>query len=248
MKGGYTMNKVGRKKKEYPEDEIKKIILSYVKNKGIKSEIPKRSLSKYAKSLFREGNLPWLNEEISDNYWIRTERRGFQLIEEYNTVVHKTLARNKNIQVQLPRIEEIVKKHGKDSKQLLKKLFPYQRELNISQKNNSVLQRELSELKEQLTKKNSLISTLEMRIKLQQETIYKMFIHGSITNPKLRNLMGMGTEVDSVVNDALQNMFNLKADEFLKMDSSVGDSEPEKVVEIKEHRLRNSLLDDFRNL
>ncbi|MGH0424660.1 MULTISPECIES: hypothetical protein [Bacillus] len=242
------MNKVGRKKKEYPEDEIKKIILSYVKNKGIKSEIPKRSLSKYAKSLFREGNLPWLNEEISDNYWVRTERRGFQLIEEYNTVVHKTLARNKNIQVQLPRIEEIVKKHGKDSKQLLKKLLPYQRELNISQKNNSVLQGELSELKEQLTKKILLISILENKIKLQQETIYQMFIQGSITKPSLRNLMEMRTEVDSVVKDALQNMFNLKADEFLKMDSLVGNNESQKVVEIKEHKLRNSLLDDFRNL
>ncbi len=248
MKGGYTMSKVGRKKKEYPEDEIKKIILSYVKNKGIKSEIPKRTLSKYAKSLFREGNLPWLNEEISDNYWIRTERRGFQLIEEYNTVVHKTLARNKNIQVQLPRIEEIVKKHGKDSKQLLKKLLPYQRELNISQKNNSVLQGELSELKEQLTKKILLISILENKIKLQQETIYQMFIQGFITKPSLRNLMEMRTEVDSVVKDALQNMFNLKADEFLKMDSLVGNNESQKVVEIKEHKLRNSLLDDFRNL
>ncbi|WP_212936712.1 hypothetical protein [Bacillus hominis] len=242
------MSKVGRKKKEYPEDEIKKIILSYVKNKGIKSEIPKRTLSKYAKSLFREGNLPWLNEEISDNYWIRTERRGFQLIEEYNTVVHKTLARNKNIQVQLPRIEEIVKKHGKDSKQLLKKLLPYQRELNISQKNNSVLQGELSELKEQLTKKILLISILENKIKLQQETIYQMFIQGFITKPSLRNLMEMRTEVDSVVKDALQNMFNLKADEFLKMDSLVGNNESQKVVEIKEHKLRNSLLDDFRNL
>ncbi|QWG38888.1 hypothetical protein EXW35_10695 [Bacillus mycoides] len=242
------MNKVGRKKKEYPEDEIRKIILNFVKNKGIKSEAPKRALSKYAKNLFREGKLPWLNEEISDNYWVRTERRGFQLIEEYNTVVHKTLARNNQIQVQLPGIEFIVRQHGKDSKQLLKNLLPYQRELKISQKNNSVLEDELNDLKEQLTKKNLLISTLEMRIKLQQETIYKMFIHGSVTNPKLRNLMGMGTEADSVVNEALQNMFNLKADEFLNMDSPVGNSEPEKVVEIKKHKLRNSLLDDFQNL
>lgn len=248
MKGGYTMNKVGRKKKEYPEDEIKKIILSYVKNKGIKSEIPKRALSKYAKSLFREGNLPWLNEEISDNYWIRTERRGFQLIEEYNTVVHKTLARNKNIQVQLPRVEEIVKKHGKDSKQLLKKLLPYQRELKISQKNNSVLQEELSELKEQLTKKILLISILENKIKLQQETIYQMFIQGSITNPNLRNLMEMRTEVDSVVKDAMRNMFNLRADQFLNQDKSVLNAEPEKVVEMDKHQIRSSLLDDFKKL
>lgn len=248
MKGGYTMNKVGRKKKEYPEDEIKKIILSFVKNKGIKSEIPKRSLSKYAKSLFREGNLPWLNEEISDNYWIRTERRGFQLIEEYNTVVHKTLARNNHIQVQLPRIEEIVKKHDKDSKQLLKNLLPYQRELKISQKNNSVLQEELSELKEQLNKKSLLVSTLEKRIKLQQEAIYQMFVYGAVTNPKLRNLMEMGNEADSIVKDALQNMFNLRADEFLNPDKPAVNAECEKIVELDKHQFKGSLLEDFQNL
>ncbi|EJQ61848.1 hypothetical protein [Bacillus mycoides] len=242
------MGKAGRKKKEYPEDEIRKIILSFARNKGIKTEVQKRVLSKYAKDLFKEGNLPWLNEEISDNYWIRAERRGFQLIEEYNTVVHKTLARNNQIQVQLPGVEDIVKQYGKDSKQLLKQLLPYQRELKISQKNNSVLQDELNDLKEELTRKNKLISTLEKRIRLQQETIYQMFIQGSATNPKLRNLMEMGNEANSVVKDALQNMFNLKADEFLNMDNSVGNSEPEKVVEINKRQLKGSLLDDFRSL
>lgn len=242
------MNKAGRKKKEYPEDEIRKIILSFVKRKGIKSEVPKRALSNYAKILFREGNLPWLSEEISDNYWVRTERRGFQLIEEYNTVVHKTLARNNHTQVQLPRIEEIVKQHGNDSKQLLKNLLPYQRELKISQKNNSVLQEELSELKEQLNKKSLLVSTLEKRIKLQQEAIYQMFVYGAVTNPKLRNLMEMGNEADSIVKDALQNMFNLRADEFLNPDKPAVNAECEKIVELDKHQFKGSLLEDFRNL
>ncbi|MDO6630081.1 hypothetical protein [Bacillus thuringiensis] len=222
--------------------------MSFVKNKGIKSEIPKRVLSKYAKNLFREGNLLWLNEEISDNYWIRTERRGFQLIEEYNTVVHKTLARNSHIQVQLPRIEEIVKKYDKDSKQLLKNLLPYQSELKISQKNNSVLQEELSELKEQLNKKSLLVSTLEKRMKLQQEVIYQMFVYGSVTNPKLRNLMEMGNEADSIVKDALQNMFNLRADEFLNPDKPAVNAEYKKIVELDKHQFKGSLLEDFRNL
>ncbi|WP_259383651.1 hypothetical protein [Bacillus thuringiensis] len=159
------MGKVGRKKKEYPEDEIRKIILSFVKQKGIKSEVPKIALSKYAKILYMEGGLPWLNEEISDNYWVRSERRGFQLIEEYNTVVHKTLAQNNQIQVNLPRIEDIVQQNVKDSKQLLKQLLPYQRELKISQQNYSVLQKELSELKDKLIKKNALIAILEKKNK-----------------------------------------------------------------------------------
>ncbi|AGE78003.1 TPA: hypothetical protein QCW10_004216 [Bacillus thuringiensis] len=242
------MGKVGRKKKEYPEDEIRKIILSFVKQKGIKSEVPKIALSKYAKILYMEGGLPWLNEEISDNYWVRSERRGFQLIEEYNTVVHKTLAQNNQIQVNLPRIEDIVQQNVKDSKQLLKQLLPYQRELKISQQNYSVLQKELSELKDKLIKKNALIAILEKKIKLQQETIYQMFINGSVTNPKLRNLMKVGEEADSVVKEALQNIFNLKADEFLDLNSSVVNTKSEKIVEINKRQLKESLLDDFRSL
>lgn len=248
MKVGCNMGKVVRKKKEYPEDEIRKIILSFVKQKGIKSEVPKIALSKYAKILYMEGGLPWLNEEISDNYWVRSERRGFQLIEEYNTVVHKTLAQNNQIQVNLPRIEDIVQQNVKDSKQLLKQLLPYQRELKISQQNYSVLQKELSELKDKLIKKNALIAILEKKIKLQQETIYQMFINGSVTNPKLRNLMKVGEEADSVVKEALQNIFNLKADEFLDLNSSVVNTKSEKIVEINKRQLKESLLDDFRSL
>ncbi|HHT7180635.1 TPA: hypothetical protein ACTZ5A_005342, partial [Bacillus cereus] len=124
------MSKVGRRKKEYPEDKIKDIILSFVEAQGGRSEIPKRTLSQYAKKLFKEGNIPWLDEEISDNYWVRTERRGFQLIEEYNTIVHKTLSQSNCNKVQLPKIEEIIKKHCKDTKQLQKELFPYEKELN----------------------------------------------------------------------------------------------------------------------
>ncbi|MCE0554163.1 hypothetical protein LQK80_18980 [Bacillus thuringiensis] len=90
-------------------------------------------------------------------------KKGFQLIEEYNTVVHKTLAQNNQIQVNLPRIEDIVQQNVKDSKQLLKQLLPYQRELKISQQNYSVLQKELSELKDKLIKKMHLLQFLKRK-------------------------------------------------------------------------------------
>lgn len=130
----------------------------------------------------------------------------------------------------------------------MKQLLPYQRELKISQQNYSVLQKELSELKDKLIKKNALIAILEKKIKLQQETIYQMFINGSVTNPKLRNLMKVGEEADSVVKEALQNIFNLKADEFLDLNSSVVNTKSEKIVEINKRQLKESLLDDFRSL
>ena len=158
------MSKVGRRKKEYPEDKIKGIILNFVEDKGIRSEIPKRTLSEYAKKLFREGNIPWLDEEISDNYWVRTERRGFQLIEEYNAIVHKTLSQGNCNKVQLPKIEEIIKKNSENSKRLYKELLPYEKELNLIQEKNSILQDEIDCLKEKLNEKKLHILDLEKEL------------------------------------------------------------------------------------
>ncbi|MBY7101158.1 hypothetical protein [Bacillus sp. 6YEL31] len=236
------MSKVGRRKKEYPEDKIKDIILSFVEAQGGRSEIPKRTLSQYAKKLFKEGNIPWLDEEISDNYWVRTERRGFQLIEEYNTIVHKTLSQSNCNKVQLPKIEEIIKKHCKDTKQLQKELFPYEKELNLIQEKNSVLHEEIDFLKEELNEKRKYISDLESKIKLQQETIFKMFNYGSASSPKIRNLMDLGKAEESIVQDALKNMFNLNADKFLNID------ELGKKMDIKKNESNLSLLDDFKKL
>ncbi|MEC1980700.1 hypothetical protein P9F15_09590 [Bacillus cereus] len=236
------MSKVGRRKKEYPEDKIKDIILSFVEAQGGRSEIPKRTLSQYAKKLFKEGNIPWLDEEISDNYWVRTERRGFQLIEEYNTIVHKTLSQSNCNKVQLPKIEEIIKKHCKDTKQLQKELFPYEKELNLIQEKNSVLHEEIDFLKEELNEKRKYISDLESKIKLQQETIFKMFNYGSASSPKIRNLMDLGKAEESIVQDALKNMFNLNADKFLNTD------ELGKKMDIKKIESNLSLLDDFKKL
>ncbi|AEW55266.1 hypothetical protein BCH308197_2181 [Bacillus cereus H3081.97] len=238
------MSKVGRRKKEYPEDKIKGIILSFVEDKGIRSEIPKRTLSEYAKKLFREGSIPWLDEEISDNYWVRTERRGFQLIEEYNAIVPKTLSQNSCNTVQLPKIEEIIKEHCKDLKQLQKNLFPYEKELTLSQDKNNALQDEINQLKERLNERNICIAALERKIKLQQETIFKLFNHGAVSNPKIRNLMEMGEEMDAIVKDAFQNIFNLKADQFLSMDFDSNRN----VVNIDGQQPKRSLLDDFKNL
>lgn len=236
------MSKVGRRKKEYPEDKIKDIILSFVDAQGGRSEIPKRTLSQYAKELFQEGNIPWLDEEISDNYWVRTERRGFQLIEEYNNIVHKTLSQSNCNNVQLPKIEEIIKKHCKDRKQLQKELFPYEKELNLVQEKNRVLQEEIDCLKEKLNEKKICITDLENKIKLQQETIFKMFNYGSASNPKIRNLMDLGKDEESIVQDALKNMFNLKADKFLNVD------ELGKKMDINRTESTLSLLDDFKKL
>lgn len=238
------MSKVGRRKKEYPEDKIKGIILSFVEDKGIRSEIPKRTLSEYAKKLFREGSIPWLDEEISDNYWVRSERRGFQLIEEYNAIVPKTLAQNNYNTVQLPKIDEIILKHCKDPKQLQKKLFPYEKELTLSQNKNNELQDELNQLKERLNEQNICIADFEKKVKLQQEIIFMLFNHGAVSNPKIRNLMEMGEEMDSIVKDAFQNIFNLKADQFL----SVSLENTHNIVSINEQKSKRSLLDDFKKL
>ena len=71
-----------------------------------------------------------------------------------------------------------------------------------------------------------------------------MFEYGSVRSPKVRNLMDLGKEEDSVIKDALKNMFNLKADEFLNL----GMDELGKTIGIKKAQSKLSLLDDLKKL
>lgn len=82
------------------------------------------------------------------------------------------------------------------------------------------------------------------KVKLQQEIIFMLFNHGAVSNPKIRNLMEMGEEMDSIVKDAFQNIFNLKADQFL----SVSLENTHNIVSINEQKSKRSLLDDFKKL
>ncbi|MCQ6324709.1 hypothetical protein, partial [Bacillus cereus] len=161
-----------------------------------------------------------------------------------NTIVHKSLAQNRYNTVQLPRIEEIIKLHSNNLKRLQQELLPYEKELYIIQKEKNTLRDEMNQLKKIMNEKEIYIANLEKRIKLQQETIFKLFHYGSVKNPKLRNLMEMGEEVNSIVQDALQNIFNLNADKFLNYDMN----EQGRMTNMEKVQSKLSLLDDFKKL
>ncbi|PDY83699.1 hypothetical protein [Bacillus toyonensis] len=239
--------KVGRRTKEYPEDEIRKIILRFTKENGISTEIPKRTLSEYTKKLFKEGKLPWLDKEISDNYWVRSERKGFQIIEEYNNTVHRILTHEKDNEFKIPNIKNVLKNNCKDTEKLSQYLILFEKKLRLSIEKNNKFNKEIIQLKEKLVSQSQYIESLEKRIYMQEETIYRMFERGAISNPKIRGLNELGAESEEIIKIAMENMFNLSADEFLRIELKENNS----VKTIKAKNLesqRKSLFDDFENL
>ena len=239
--------KVGRKPKEYPEDEIRKIILRFTKENGINTEVPKRTLSEYAKKLFKAGQLPWLDKEISDNYWVRSERKGFQIIEEYNNTVLGTLAQEKCNEMKLTNIINLIKKNCNDTEKLSRYLLLFEKQLKQNIERNNKFNEEIVQLKEKLVNQSRYIESLEKRSHIQEETIYRMFERGAISNPRIRGLNEFGAESEEIIKIAMENMFNLSADEFLRVKLKENNS----VKTIKAKNLesqRKSLLDDFRNL
>ncbi|RAS99400.1 hypothetical protein A6E25_19430 [Bacillus cereus] len=239
--------KVGRRPKEYPEDEIRKIILRFTKENGISTEIPKRTLSEYTKKLFKEGKLPWLDKEISDNYWVRSERKGFQIIEEYNNTVHRILTNEKDNEYKIPNIKNLLKNNCKDTEKLSQYLILFEKKLRLCIEKNNKFNKEIIQLKEKLVSQSQYIESLEKRIYMQEETIYRMFERGAISNPKIRGLNELGAESEEIIKIAMENMFNLSADEFLRIELKENNS----VKTIKAKNLesqRKSLLDDFENL
>ncbi|MGH0830074.1 hypothetical protein ACQVTX_17265 [Bacillus pretiosus] len=235
--------KPGRKPKEYPESEIKKLLLEFVTHNNIKSEIPKRSLSNYAKLKFREGSLPWLKKEISDNYWVRSERRGFQIIEEYNSLVLDTLMQELSPTINLPDIKNAVLQYHNKPEKLVKILLPYQKELEIGLKQNADLKRKLDASYKKLNTKEGHIKELEKQLRASQDTILKLFVYGSIKKERvLKNLLQVDKEASPEVINALQNVFNHNADCFLNEDKSTG------ILEMNKVPVKRSLRDNFREL
>ncbi|MGG5787504.1 hypothetical protein ACQ3VH_10455 [Bacillus pretiosus] len=239
--------KVGRRTKEYPEDEIRKIILRFTKENGISTEIPKRTLSEYTKKLFKEGKLPWLDKEISDNYWVRSERKGFQIIEEYNNTVHGILKHEKDNEFKIPNIKNVLKNNCKDTEKLSQYLILFEKKLRLSIEKNNKFNEEIIQLKEKLVSQSQYIESLEKRIYMQEETIYRMFERGAISNPKIRGLNELGAESEEIIKIAMENMFNLSADEFLRIASKENiNLENRQNKKLKPYK--KSLLDDFRTL
>ncbi|HDR7990822.1 hypothetical protein AT261_00550 [Bacillus cereus] len=239
--------KVGRRTKEYPEDEIRKIILRFTKENGISTEIPKRTLSEYTKKLFKEGELPWLDKEISDNYWVRSERKGFQIIEEYNNTVHGILKHEKDNEFKIPNIKNVLKNNCKDTEKLSQYLILFEKKLRLSIEKNNKFNEEIIQLKEKLVSQSQYIESLEKRIYMQEETIYRMFERGAISNPKIRGLNELGAESEEIIKIAMENMFNLSADEFLRIASKENiNLENRQNKKLKPYK--KSLLDDFRTL
>lgn len=239
--------KVGRRPKEYPEDEIRKIILRFTKENGISTEIPKRTLSEYTKKLFKEGKLPWLDKEISDNYWVRSERKGFQIIEEYNNTVHRILTNEKDNEYKIPNIKNVLKNNCKDTEKLSQYLILFEKKLRLSIEKNNKFNKEIIQLKEKLVSQSQYIESLEKRIYMQEETIYRMFERGAISNPKIRGLNELGAESEEIIKIAMENMFNLSADEFLRIASKENiNLENRQNKKLKPYK--RSLLDDFSTL
>ncbi|PFN52545.1 hypothetical protein COJ73_10945 [Bacillus cereus] len=239
--------KVGRKSKEYPEDEIRKLILRFTKDNGINSEIPKRTLSNYVKELFKAGQLPWLDKEISDNYWVRSERKGFQIIEEYNNTVHRTLAKEECSGMKIPNITNIVKRNCKDTEKLSQYLLFFEKQLKLSIERNDKFNKENAQLKEKIENQSKYIKSLEKRIHIQEETIYRMFERGAISNAKIRGLNELGAESEEIIKIAMENMFNLSVDEFLRIELK-GNTGLKTIKDKNLETQRKSILDDLKNL
>jgi hypothetical protein len=230
----------GRKEKVYPEEKIKDIILRFADEYGVNSTIPKRPLSKYAKKLFREGELEWLDQEISDNYWCRNARRGFQIIEDYNRIICSSISEEKDPDIKLPSIKITIQKYYDEPDKLLKVLIPYEIELKKSLEKEQKLKKQITELKEKYIEQKNIATMVEKQLNDARKTICKIFYYSDENINNIPNLISLGSGADKRVQKAFETMFSVDADNYLNEISSYKEDNPDtKVV---------TLLDDFRKL
>ncbi|MFB7305532.1 hypothetical protein [Heyndrickxia sporothermodurans] len=229
----------GRHEKVYPEEKIKEIVEMFVKESFINCNIPKKPLSNYAKKLFREGKLGWLEKEISDNYWCRSERRGFQIIEEYNKIINSSVSQGQKTAVRLPAINDAVKKYIDQPEKLIRVLAPYEREITKFIEKEGELKEEINRLQSKCLEQKATIEDKVRTINLIQQIIFKLFYYSDDRTNNIQNLISIGNESDIRVQKALESMFSMDAGNYLEVGKSLGLTEKSRKI---------SLLDDFRNL
>jgi len=229
----------GRYEKVYPEEKIKEIIKRFAEDFTIISSIPKKPLSHYAKKLFREGKLNWLEKEISDNYWCRSERRGFQIIEEYNKIINSSVSQEQEPTIRLPAIKESVSKYNGQPEKLIKVLLTYEKEIRNFIEKERKLKAQINCLQAKSLEQKATIAEKEKMLINAQQTIFKIFYYSDDNTNNIPNLISFGTGSDKRVRKALESMFSMDAIDFI---------DNKKDLETTRQSRKISLLDDFKNI
>jgi hypothetical protein len=223
----------GRKKKEYNEVDIRKIISLFRKEKNDYGRLKYLEIYNFKIKLYQDGRI---ENKYSENFWRKSGGLGKELIDESNEIIMETVETIAEKEIQLPRIADVIEKHYNDKKQLHLYLNTYETEM----KKLIVQLKKSDEKTKKLEEKNFLFEeenkNLKVQAKFYEQKINEVF-RTSHKNPDTENLINTGKSRTKTVQKILENTFS-------DTNNVREDKENNKVVTMK----KRTLLDDFNSL
>ncbi|MGD7052936.1 hypothetical protein [Sutcliffiella horikoshii] len=233
---------VGRPEKIYPENQIKEIVKRYVEDEKVRGSIAKKPFGIYFRELFIKGEIPWLDQPISLNYWTRSSSKGFKILEEYNQLVNDTVIQSVEPELKLPNLEKTIFRYNNKPDKLLEILEPYPNELIRLVKKIKILENEIKSLNLKVHEKSKRLKDKEHEFNLAQETIYNLFDISNRKDNNIINLVSIKASMNHRVANALENIFNQDALDYIRSKESQKNSSNKNVLELSR---RKSFLQDY---
>lgn len=219
---------MANKSRLYSEDVIKEIIYRYIDENNITGEIEYSNVRDFALNLWETkdpiftqrmfyqlidkntGEISdkiYKNIRLSDDFWRKSQYQGRQLIDAFNDVLSKTVAKTSKRELHIPNVEFVIEKYKHNITQLKLNLKPLETQLK-----KFILQEEkLVNRIENLIEENNKLKKEKNDISLQnqklQDALYKMFEYSASKDVPLENQLNTGNGRTKRVEQALKDIF-----------------------------------------
>ncbi|KGR75082.1 hypothetical protein [Ureibacillus sinduriensis] len=229
------------------EEEVEEIIGLYKTEKNQMGRIEYLEVFRFNKELYEEGRV---KSSMSDDFWRKKGRLGKIKIDEANEIFRHKLDTSEDSKILMPSVSDVIYKNNGDIETLLNELIPIEKELFNSIQREHKFKKVNKKLEEQMVKLKQTNRTLNKRVEILEDTLFKIFRFSSYENVPIINFLEIGEEESELVKEALNGMFE-RPTEFIDWysEKSIQNEETRnsKIIEINEvNKVSNKIKNRYR--
>ncbi|MEB1808989.1 MAG: hypothetical protein LPK26_17160 [Bacillaceae bacterium] len=196
----------GRKRKEYPKEEIEEIVYRFTQEEKLTGWIKYSEVYRFSKKLYEKGEISY---KLSEDFWRREDRQGRKAIDRANKAYETTITNNKTtVTDTFVDTEECVNKYftGKpsDKKRLTQALKLNEKKAKDSNKHLS----KIEDLKQEIANQKDKIKELEALIEQQENVLFSWFNASHKSDVPLINLITTGKSRHPIVDYFFETAFS----------------------------------------
>ncbi|MCZ0871249.1 hypothetical protein [Peribacillus sp. AS_2] len=205
------MNKrPGRKRLEYNQAELYRIIKHYRENVKPHGDIEYRKLYRYHLELHKM-RPDICSKTYSDDFWRKKGQPGREAIDTANKIRMVTLVDGNDNIKDIPNVVDVVNKYQNKPELLIKHLQPLENEVRRSIQKERALKEKCDALKQELEQEKEKRRELKDKIVKYQDLLFKLFRYSDVNGTPLENQLDMNNK-NKRIKKALDEVFDTPQD------------------------------------